>query len=66
MTHLPFIAGSYALGILIPVGFALSAYLRLGAARRRLAAIDPRARPGAGRPRARSGTDPRPAQEARS
>jgi hypothetical protein len=46
MTHLPFIAGSYALGILVPVGFALSAYLRLGAARRRLAAIDPRARGG--------------------
>ncbi len=48
MTHLPFVAGSYALGILIPAGFALAAFLRLGAARRRLAAIDPRARPGAG------------------
>jgi len=74
MTHLPFIAGSYALGVLIPAGFALAAYLRLGAARRRLAAIDPRvkapgtgprARPGAG-PLTRSGADPRPAQEARS
>ena len=65
MTHLPFIAGSYALGVLVPAAFALSAYLRLGAARRRLAAIDPRARPGAG-PRSRSGTDSRPAQEARS
>jgi hypothetical protein len=63
MTHLPFIAGSYALGIVIPLGFALSAYLRLGAARRRLAAIDPRVkgpgtgsrgRPGAG-PHTRSG-----------
>lgn len=54
MTHLPFIAASYALGILIPAGFALSAFLRLGAARRRLAAIDPRARPGAG-PHARRG-----------
>ena len=49
MTHLPFIAGSYALGILVPTGFALSAWLRLGAARRRLAAIDPRNKgPGAG------------------
>jgi hypothetical protein len=54
MTHLPFIAGSYALGILIPAGFALAAYLRLGAARRRLAVIDPRAHRGAS-PRARSG-----------
>lgn len=58
MTHLPFIAGSYALGILLPAGFALSAYLRLGAARRRLAAIDPRVRgPGTGA-RARRGADP--------
>ncbi|HEY3846015.1 MAG TPA: hypothetical protein VGL95_02745 [Acetobacteraceae bacterium] len=48
MTHLPFVAGSYALGILIPAGFALAAFVRLGAARRRLAAIDPRARSGAG------------------
>jgi hypothetical protein len=43
MTHLPFIAASYALGVFLPAGFALAAYLRLGAARRRLAAIDPRA-----------------------
>ena len=57
MTHLPFIAASYALGILIPVGFALSAYLRLGAASRRLAVIDPRQRPGASS-RARGGTTP--------
>ncbi|MGA3402361.1 MAG: hypothetical protein ABSC95_24390 [Acetobacteraceae bacterium] len=59
MTHLPFIAGSYALGILIPAGFALAAFLRLGTARRRLAAIDPRIKgPGAG-PRVRSGASPR-------
>jgi hypothetical protein len=32
MNHLPYIAASYALGILVPVGFALSAWLRLGAA----------------------------------
>ena len=44
MTHLPFVVAAYALGVLVPVGFALSAFLRLGAARRRLAAIDPRAR----------------------
>ncbi len=58
MTHLPFIAASYALGVLIPAGFALSAFLRLGAARRRLAAIDPRLKgPGAGS-RARRGATP--------
>jgi hypothetical protein len=42
MTHLPFIVGAYALGILVPVGFAWAAFMRLGIARRRLAAIDPR------------------------
>ncbi|MBN9562110.1 MAG: hypothetical protein J0H14_15490 [Alphaproteobacteria bacterium] len=42
MTHLPFIAASYALGIAIPVGFAVAAWTRMSAARRRLAAIDPR------------------------
>ena len=44
MTHLPYIAGSYALGILIPVGFALSAWLRLG----RRAGGWPRSTPGQG------------------
>ncbi|HUN41307.1 MAG TPA: hypothetical protein VMU81_13535 [Acetobacteraceae bacterium] len=39
----PYIAASYALGILIPGVFAVSAFVRVGAARRRLAAIDPRA-----------------------
>ena len=63
MTHLPFVAGSYALGILIPAGFALAAFLRLGAARRRLAAIDHRrGRPGASRG-GRSGTGPRDCSE---
>ena len=42
MTHLGFIAASYALAILIPAGFALTAARRLSLARRRLAAIDPR------------------------
>lgn len=49
MNHLPYIAASYAIGILLPAGFALAAFLRVGAARRRLAAIDPRARAGADR-----------------
>ena len=48
MTHLPFIAGSYALGILIPARLRAVRLSAAGAARRRLAAIDPRARPGAG------------------
>jgi hypothetical protein len=43
MTHLPFIAASYALGILIPLVFGITAFTRMGIARRRLAAIDPRA-----------------------
>jgi hypothetical protein len=51
MDHLPFIAASYALGVAVPLGFALSAWLRAGAARRRLAAIDPRANRTAGRGR---------------
>jgi len=49
VNHLPYIAASYAIGILLPAGFALAAFLRVGAARRRLAAIDPRARAGADR-----------------
>ena len=43
MTHLPFIAASYALGVLIPLLFGVAAFTRMGTARRRLAAIDPRA-----------------------
>jgi hypothetical protein len=46
MDHLPFIAASYALGILIPGAFAVAAFLRVGSARRRLAAIDARPRRG--------------------
>jgi hypothetical protein len=53
MTHLPFIAASYALGVLIPGGFAIAALRRMRTAARRLATIDPRVRsPGAG-PRAK-------------
>lgn len=69
MTHLPFIAASYTLGILIPVGFGLAAYLRMGAARRRLAAIDPRikgsgAGPRANRPEAEPRVDHQPQETA--
>jgi len=57
MDHLPYIAGSYALGILIPGILAITAFLRVGAARRRLAAIDPRAnRPGTGAHTRRGGS----------
>jgi hypothetical protein len=59
VTHLPFIAASYALGVLIPLLFGIAAFTRMGTARRRLAEIDPRVnRPGAGprQHRTRSGT----------
>jgi hypothetical protein len=42
MTHLPFIAGSYAFAVLVLGWFGIGAWLRTAAARRRLAAIDPR------------------------
>ena len=42
MTHLPFIAGAYTLGIIIPLVLGISAWQRTTAARRKLAAIDPR------------------------
>ena len=42
MTHLPFIVGSYALGCLVLAWFGIGAWMRMGSARRRLAAIDPR------------------------
>ena len=45
MTHLPFIAGSYALAVIVPAWLALSAWTRLGRARKRLAALDTRTRP---------------------
>jgi hypothetical protein len=43
VTHIGFIACSYALAVLIPAGFSIAAAKRLAMARRRLAAIDPRA-----------------------
>lgn len=42
MTYLPYIIPSYALGILVPGGFGVAAFLRMRRAARRLAAIDPR------------------------
>ena len=46
MTHLPYIVASYALAVVIPLWFGVAAQLRLGRARRRLAAVDPRANRG--------------------
>lgn len=43
MTHLPFIAATYVLGLAVPAVFAVGAWRRLARARRRLAAVDPRA-----------------------
>jgi hypothetical protein len=42
MNHLGFIAAAYAIGILLPGFFAVSAWTRMAAAKRRLDAIDPR------------------------
>ncbi len=42
MSHIPYVVGSYALGLLIPGGFAMAALRRARIAARRLAAIDPR------------------------
>ena len=42
MNHLGFIAAAYAVGILIPAAFAVSAWTRMARATRRLAAVDTR------------------------
>jgi hypothetical protein len=42
MTHLPYVAISYFLAVLLPVAFGLDAWRRIRQARRRLDAIDPR------------------------
>ncbi len=42
MNHLGFIASAYAIGILLPGFFAVSAWTRMTSAKRRLDAIDPR------------------------
>ena len=44
MTHLPYIAASYALGLLVPASYAVAAFLRMRTAKRRLAAIGTRRR----------------------
>lgn len=44
MDHLTYIIAAYGLTVLVTGGFALDAWLRMGRARRRLEAIDPRAR----------------------
>jgi hypothetical protein len=44
MNHLAFVVPAYALGIGVPILFALDVMRRLSVARRRLAAIDPRER----------------------
>jgi hypothetical protein len=42
MTHLPFVMASYGLALLVLGGFGIGAWVRVGSARRQLAAIDPR------------------------
>ena len=44
MTHLPYVVAAYVLGVVIPGSFALSAFLRMRTAQRRLAAVDTRRR----------------------
>jgi hypothetical protein len=54
MTHLPYVVAAYVLGVVMPLSLAVSAFLRMRSARRRLVAIDPRVnRPWAGPRRAR-------------
>jgi type IV secretory pathway TrbD component len=43
MTHLGFIAASFGLAVLVPAAFGVLTWQRLTVARRRLAALDPRA-----------------------
>jgi heme exporter protein D len=43
MTHLPFIIASYGLAVLVGAAYSIDAWMRMSRARRRLAAIDPRA-----------------------
>ncbi len=48
MTHLPFVAAAYALGVLLPAVYGVAAWRRMRLARRRLAAIPRVRRSGAG------------------
>lgn len=47
MTHLPYIVASYGLTVVVVVWLGLDAWRRTARARKRLAAIDPRAQMGA-------------------
>ena len=42
MTHLTYIMAAYGLAVLVATVFSVDAWLRMGRASRRLAAIDPR------------------------
>jgi cytochrome c biogenesis protein CcdA len=42
VTHLGFIAGAYALGMGLPIVYAVAAYTRARSAKRRLAAVETR------------------------
>jgi hypothetical protein len=42
VTHLPYVAASYALGMLLPTVYALAAFVRMRTAGQRLASIEPR------------------------
>ena len=44
MTHLTYIAAAYGLTLAVVASYAVSAWLRMGRARRKLAAIDRRGR----------------------
>ena len=44
MDHLIYIMASYGLTVAVVVAYSVAAWVRVGRARRRLAAIDPRAR----------------------
>jgi hypothetical protein len=44
MTHLPYIVAAYAFSLVVPLAFGLAARTRLARARKRLEAVDPRAR----------------------
>jgi hypothetical protein len=46
VSHLPFVAASYALGAGLPIVLTIEALLRLRGASRRLDAIDPRRKRG--------------------
>lgn len=43
MTHLPYIVASYGLTVLVVGWLSIDAWLRMSRARKKLAAIDPRA-----------------------